>query len=379
MAFVWKHPKSQFWFARYRDSEGRKRNRSTQETNRRKATLVAQAWERGAELAKRGQLTRARAKTVLDDLMANVGVDPAPVKATEAVVADWLKDIEGEVAEATLNRYRGVTKGFLAHLGDRALAPVTTLSSADVQGFIGARGKEVAGKTALNDLRCLSACFSRAVRLGLLDRSPCLGVSAPYVAASRRRPFTAAQVRLLLAAAPTAQWRALIAALWFTGLRLGDGANLDWGEVDLGAGILRRRQKTGAEVVIPLHPALLRVLEDLAGDAGGPVFPELAGQRAGGKAGLSAQFLRIVREAGIDAQRARTKAGRSLAAYSAHSLRHGATTSLADADVVHPDVRRKLTGHADERSHAAYSHHAVETLRRAVAAIPDPTAAEVAR
>jgi integrase len=110
-------------------------------------------------------------------------------------------------------------------------------------------------------------------------------------------------------------------------------------------------------------------LEEIAGDADGPLLPELSQERLGGKRGLSAQFGAIVRAAGLDEERQKSKSGRSLARYSAHSLRHGATTALADAGV-HPDVRMQITGHSDVKSHAAYSHHSIEIRRAAVEKIP---------
>jgi hypothetical protein len=37
---------------------------------------------------------------------------------------------------------------------------------------------------------------------------------------------------------------------------------------------------------------------------------------------------------------------------------------------VHPDIRQKLAGHADERVHQNYTHHEIETLRGAIEKIP---------
>jgi hypothetical protein len=44
-------------------------------------------------------------------------------------------------------------------------------------------------------------------------------------------------------------------------------------------------------------------------------------------------------------------------------------SALANAGVV-SELRQKLSGHADERSHATYTHHELETLRAAVAKLP---------
>ena len=370
MACVWKHPESKFWFARYRDANGRRVNRSTQETSRRTASIMAEQWERAARNAAHGKLTRGRAKDVLDEILASTGLDPIPTATVEEVLRGWQKDVESEKSAATANRYRGVVDRLLEHLGDRANAPVTLLGTADIQSFVSQRARERAAKTASNDLRCLSAAFNRAVRLGTIDRNPCLGVEAPSGPSLERKPFSAAQVALLIEAAPNEEWRTLIRLCWFTGLRIGDAASVEWSQLDLASGTLTvRQQKTEKEIVLPLHPELQTALESIAGDEGGPLLPELSRAHVGGKLGLSAQFGKIVVAAGLDEERQTSKGGRSLARYSAHSLRHGATTALADAGV-HPDIRQKITGHADARAHAVYSHHAIETLRSAVAKIP---------
>ena len=79
-------------------------------------------------------------------------------------------------------------------------------------------------------------------------------------------------------------------------------------------------------------------------------------------------------DAGIDRQKT-GDAGRNVSSLSFHSLRHSFTSALANAGVP-ADVRKKLTGHADAKSHATYSHHELETIRGAVekiAALPKKT------
>lgn len=48
MACVWKHRQSRFWFARFTDATGRRRNHSTKETSKRKALAIAKAFEAAA-------------------------------------------------------------------------------------------------------------------------------------------------------------------------------------------------------------------------------------------------------------------------------------------------------------------------------------------
>ena len=48
VASVWKHPKSQYWTACFRDQNGRRRRISTEETNNKKALKIAEEFERAA-------------------------------------------------------------------------------------------------------------------------------------------------------------------------------------------------------------------------------------------------------------------------------------------------------------------------------------------
>jgi hypothetical protein len=47
VASVWKHPKSLYWTACFRDQNGRQRRISTKETDNKKALKIAEEFERG--------------------------------------------------------------------------------------------------------------------------------------------------------------------------------------------------------------------------------------------------------------------------------------------------------------------------------------------
>jgi hypothetical protein len=71
------------------------------------------------------------------------------------------------------------------------------------------------------------------------------------------------------------------------------------------------------------------------------------------QSGLSSQFTRIVETAQIGGRilRAATGKGRKQSSLSFHSLRHSFVSALANAGVA-SDLRQKLAGHTDSRSHA---------------------------
>jgi len=73
-------------------------------------------------------------------------------------------------------------------------------------------------------------------------------------------------------------------------------------------------------------------------------------------------------EPGIARERS-GKAGHSVSKLSFHSLRHSFTSELANSGVP-PEIRQKLTGHADLGTHKTYTHLEVATFQRAIAALP---------
>jgi integrase len=124
--------------------------------------------------------------------------------------------------------------------------------------------------------------------------------------------------------------------------------------------------------VLPLHPELSACLRSgPRGIVKAPVFVELAGKGTGGRHGLSGHFKSVMERAGIVSRIVRkgAGAGRQTSNLSFHSLRHAFVSALANAGVA-ADLRQKLSGHADERTHAVYTHHEIEALRAAVSKMP---------
>src|SRR5437016_4250962 len=93
MALVWKHPKSKFWFARFMGAEGRRVNRSTKTSHRQKALEIALAWENAARLGRRGELTTARARSIVSEILERVtdGAESIRAVAAEKFFNDWLE------------------------------------------------------------------------------------------------------------------------------------------------------------------------------------------------------------------------------------------------------------------------------------------------
>ena len=99
------------------------------------------------------------------------------------------------------------------------------------------------------------------------------------------------------------------------------------------------------------------------------MFPELAGKSTGGRHGLSGRFAAIMKKAGIEAKRTQASRGRRLSNLSFHSLRHSFNSVMANVGISQ-EIRQKLTGPTSAETNKIYTHHELEPLRLAVAAIP---------
>ena len=245
---------------------------------------------------------------------------------------------------------------------------------ADVRSYRDKLSREgrAAATVNLQIKKVLSVPFTSAQRLGYIPLNPCGAVDSLRVRASQRETFTLKQVAAIVATAE-GDWGGAALCGYFTGLRLGDVCGLRWEAIDLEAGILRvQTAKTDTEIVAPLHPDLEKWLRSCRRGIGkAPVFPDLAGKRTGGAGGLSAQFARLLKKAGIIRKTIRSGdgAGHRTSNLSYHSLRHSFVSALANEGVA-PDVRQRLAGHADAKVHARYTHHEIENLRAAVAKLP---------
>jgi integrase len=175
-------------------------------------------------------------------------------------------------------------------------------------------------------------------------------------------------------------WKTAVMLGVFTGARLGDCVSMEWRHVDFQNRVVRfRPSKTkakGGEIVIPLHDDLevhLMALPMPDGENAGkqPLCPELAKVEIGGRSGLSRKFKELLGTAGVENEQTRQGEGkgRSLSAYSFHSLRHTFNTVLMNQGVSQ-ELRMKLSGHASEAMNSRYSHAEIETLRAAVGKLP---------
>lgn len=394
MASLRKFKASRFWFAVYRDAAGNQCNRSTKipvagegdnvrvrgkdaADKQRLAEQIARTYED----MERGHPTEQHVQKVLLDIFAKVNKRRIEPAVTETFFRAWLGRVKTRRGEGrTLVRYERVVERFLDSLGSRRTVQLADILPDDVQAFIdrlAADGK--ASATVRIEHKILGAVFTDALKQGRIGNNPAAAVSVPASAGESRKPFEWHQVQAILQAAK-GDWKTAVMLGVFTGARLGDCVSMEWRHVDFQNHVVRfRPSKTkakGGEIVIPLHADLeahLMALPMPDGENAGkqPLCPELAKVKIGGRSGLSRKFKELLGAAGVENEQTRQGGGkgRSLSAYSFHSLRHTFNTVLMNQGVSQ-ELRMKLSGHASEAMNSRYSHAEIETLRAAVGKLP---------
>ena len=374
MASLHKRPRSENYYAAFTGPDGRRVLKSTGFDDHNKAWKRALEWQDAARAARAKQFTANQAWKILSECVTVSTGETLSSFTCSEWFEDWLKNKKGSTAPKTYEKYSSDIGSFLDAIGTRKELPLRVISSTDVRSWRDARRKSGLSVTTCNlALKVVRGAFQRAVALGYIDTNPCAPIDPlKDDQHGTREVFTPEQVNRLIAAA-SPDWSGVILMGFFTGLRLRDITELRWQSIDLKAAMLCvLTKKTGTTVEIPLHTNLLAWLKSRPpAPPSTPIFPTLKGKSGAGKSGLSSQFKRIMESVNISGKSLRvTKgAGRSQSSLSFHSLRHSFVSALANAGVA-ADIRQKLAGHSDSKSHARYSHHEVATMKAAVDLIP---------
>ncbi|MBU3665543.1 MAG: hypothetical protein FGM15_06660 [Chthoniobacterales bacterium] len=382
---------SPFWYAAFRSADGTAFFKSTKKKNRAEALAVAMEFERMA----RGHSTEAHYRRVAAELYERTTGEPLNFHTAGGWLGEWLANTKATVKGGTFEKYRGTIDDFREFLGKRDGAPLASITPKEILRYRDTLQQRGLAASTINLAirKTLGAPFEAARKLGYVTVNPCAAIkpvrdTVPKSTA-RRQPFTHEQLEALLDATKGTDWHGAILCGLTTALRLGDIAALTWGQIDMPARVLRTAAtKTEAEQTTPLHPAFIAWLKNQTRGIGkAPIFPHLHGRKTGGCRGLSQIFRKIMERAGVmgvvirhgagdevkDTAENKARTGRTVSTLSFHSLRHTATSLLANAGVA-ADTRKALTGHADDRVHEGYTHYELETLRAAVESIPVPGA-----
>jgi integrase len=405
MSSVRKKAGSVYWFACYKIPTGkfntkgepifRRVQRSTGTTDETRAEQLATSYERAAILAAEKRWTDQSARRFLAEINALAGVHVAEVEPVDLFLQRWLTGQQRHVEAKTWANYRDIFDCFLEFLGTRRGIPVVDITPRVMIDFRDAElAKGKSGTTVNKELSVLGHAFAEAVVAGYMETNPARGVRVKGAdkRAQKRRPFTFDQFCQLVArTAPRTRsrrgftvhrdWQTFILSTGYTGGRQQETAQLGWALVDFSAHrIGLGRTKSGDTHWLPMHAALEHHLRARWVAAKQPraglVMPHLAAL-PGRK--LSRYFREIILpRVGISQPYAAASeekgAGRVLAAYSIHSLRHSLSTWLAAAGVDEL-MRMRLIGHEDEDVNRGYTHTEWEQARTELAKVPSVPAA----
>ena len=372
---------SKCWFACFRQPDGARVQRSTKETDRKKAQKLADTFERVA----RSQITAQQAQRIIGEIFERATGTSLPSTTVRTYVESWLARKKTETASSTYVFYCGKARRFLVWLDKRAEHQLFNVSSADVTAFRDSEAARVHPSTVNHGIKVLRMIFRDAKRSGIIADNPVDGVRAVKRLNGRsKRPFTQDEIKHLLTAA-NPEWRSLILFGLYTGQRLGDLARLTWANIDPGLSEIRfSTSKTGRRQIIPLAPPLRRHIEMLpAGEnPSQPLHPTAfksveKAQRVGT---LSRQFDELMARAGLAVAKKHQKSTdcdgrngrRKISVISFHSLRHTATSLMKNAGVSAAIVQ-DIIGHESAAISANYTHIDEPTKRTAIASLPDIT------
>jgi integrase len=171
----------------------------------------------------------------------------------------------------------------------------------DAGAFVTHVREKLAPATAHYGVRLIAKALSRFLPVGAMNpfgefigrrKNNASGVV-------HRQPFTADELRTLLAAAKDDPFMyPLIVTAACSGMRRGDVCGLKWSSVDLHGGMLTvKTSKTEATVEIPIFGPLRTVLKGRKGSGHGYVFPEAAAMMKKNADGLSYRFKALVARA----------------------------------------------------------------------------------
>jgi integrase len=296
--------------------------------------------------------------------------------------AEYLRQKKPNVAASTFKAYEWAYESFIGFLGPRADAGIENIEHADVRAWRDAQKESgLSDKRVNNLLKYISGPFAKAAKTGMIPINPVAATESLRVSDSvQRKPFTVKEINSILKKCPSHEWKIVVLLGVYCGMRLGDATRRKVSDFDLQAETVtfvpEKKRNKGQEVILPLHPSLLReiraALKGRKKDALEWLTPKLAVSPIGSSQGLSTQFIGIMENADVDRGESveGTGRGRTRFARSFHSTRHTASTWLAN-EGIQEDLRMLITDHESREVAKRYTHHSIEQLRAAVQSMPN--------
>lgn len=325
------------------------------------------------KLAK-GRKCRPEAERRFHELMIQRDKNPAPESpdpTVASVIETYHDSARKRLAERSLYERRLILQRFAEAHGWRRVADCLPYH---LSGWIDANPQWTSDWTVAQVVNVIQRVFNWAAQQRLTPANPFKGVTRRQ--GQPRRPMTDGEFRRLLRAtagrrtkrgpSPGARFREVLWFLRYTGCRPGELCHLRWSDLDLDAALIvlvehktSRTQKVPRPRIVPLHPAILRLLVRVQRrqDAGEHVFQTHL-RTPWNRSNLSLRMQRARAAAGIADD------------VKLYGLRHGFGTRsiLNGVDLM---TLSALMGHASTRMTEHYVHvagqreHLAAAMRRA--------------
>lgn len=301
---------------------------------------------------------------------ATLTPEPPAQPTISAVLDGYLADRKPRVASYATLEY--ACNALRRHLGDLLPASITTpvarryADSRRVEGYeVGPPGartrKPVSDSTVAREIVTLRAAIRWAIGEKWISADDEPAIEAPRAAPPRERWLSREEAARLLAECRTPHILLFAALGLYTAARRAAILELRWRQVDLAAGVIDFGPGNGNKrrAVVPISDALRPYLvEAYAARASDYVIEFAAGPVGDVKTG----FMAAARRAGLPG-------------VTPHVLRHTAATWAAMAGVPMDEIARML-GDSVRTVERVYAKYSPDYLRRVVAAVGGPLAAE---
>ncbi|HEU4533181.1 MAG TPA: tyrosine recombinase XerC [Polyangiaceae bacterium] len=252
-------------------------------------------------------------------------------------------------------------------LCERLGAEAAALGDVDVyllRSWLASLARARGPSTVARKVAALRSFYRFLARRGWVEANPAAGLETPKV----RRPLptflSVEEAHEVIEAAPAesaagARDRALLELLYGSGLRVGELAGLDLGDVDAAGGLARVRGKGGKERLVPVGPPALAAVAAWLGRRGelarpGEPTPALFLGPRGRRLGVRRVQELVQRYGALGAARPDLHP---------HALRHTCATHLLEGGA---DLRaiQEILGHASLSTTQRYTHVSVDALLR---------------
>lgn len=247
-------------------------------------------------------------------------------------------------------------KDVLPQWGKRKARAITRQDVASLLDGIVDRG---AGIQANRTLAVVRKMFNFAVARGIVDMSPCMGVSAPAPENRRDRVLTADEIRTLWSGLDTANMaegtKLALKLQLVTAQRIGEIVNATWGQFDLGNSwwtIPAERAKNKLAHRVPLSPLALDLLEQLRVLSGSTLwlFPSPRGDKPMTETAMGHAVRRNLEDFRINP-------------FTPHDLRRTAASHMTSLGISRLVVS-KILNHVETGITAVYDRHSYDNEKR---------------